>query len=106
MDRDVYVYALSRVFDMKPYLGRRLVENFENLSDLFEMKESDLIELFGGNMELAGRLRAEGLLEKSYREMMWADSKGVSLLFYDDDCRKSLFIKISQNYKIRNRGLL
>ena len=85
MDRDVYIYALSRVFDMKPYLGRRLVENFENLSDLFEMKECDLIELFGGNMELAGRLRAGGLLEKSYREMMWADSKGVSLLFYDDD---------------------
>ncbi len=85
MDRDVYVYALSRIFDMKPHLGRRLVESFENLSDLFEMKERDLIELFGGNVELAGRLMEDGVLEKSYREMVWAGSRGVSLFFYDDE---------------------
>ena len=74
MDRDVFVYALSKAFYMKPAIVRCLVDNIDNLSDLFELKEKDLVELFNGDIDLAHNLSDPTLLDEAIKDL---DRKSV-----------------------------
>ncbi len=85
MDRCIYRYALSQLFAMKPAVGRQIAEKFEDLSELFNMSEKGLLELFNGNLDLVNRMSNPQLLERAGRDIKWAKSKGVSILMQDDD---------------------
>ncbi len=84
MDQCVYRYALSRVFSMKPSVGRQVAENFENLSELFNLDEGSLLELFNGNHEVVREISNPHLLEMAWQDINWAKSKGVSIFMPDD----------------------
>ena len=85
MDRDVFVYALSKAFYMKPAIVRYLVDNIENLSGLFELREKDLIDLFNGDREVALNLLNPSLLEDANNDLEWAKRKGVKILLMGDN---------------------
>ncbi len=79
MDDLVYTYALSLLFPNSPSVSRQILES-EGAGFAFGLKSDELMELFGGNSELADRIMDPCLLERSRREVEWAKSKGVKLL--------------------------
>lgn len=85
MDRNVYAYAFSRLLAARQSVGRKLFERFNDLSELLGMDEKELLAVLGGDPELVREIRQPGFIEDASRELEWAESKGVKVLYYWDN---------------------
>ena len=84
MDRKVYAYAFSKLLAAKNSVGRELFERFSDLSGLFEMDDKELLAIFGGDAGLVNGMRHPDFLDDAFRELEWAESKGVKVLYLWD----------------------
>lgn len=80
MDKLVYICALASLFQSRPAVCKKLLDEFDNPSRLFNLKEDQLLDLLGNNQNLVRQMLNPDLLEKCYKEIEWAQSKGVSVL--------------------------
>lgn len=84
MDRKVYAYAFSKLLAAKNSVGRELFERFSDLSGLFEMDDKELLAIFGGDAGLVNGMRHPDFLDDAFRELEWAERKGVKVLYLWD----------------------
>ncbi len=80
MDDLVYLCAIADIFKFNPLASRQLIEAVEELSSLFSMGREELEYTLGCGKDIVGKFLDGDLLEKSRREVEWANSKGVKIL--------------------------
>ena len=80
MDDLVYMYAIAEIFKFNPLASRQLVEAVEDLSSLFSMEREELEGIVGCGNGFVEQFLRDDALEKSFKEVEWAKSKGVKML--------------------------
>lgn len=86
MEYDFYVHlaALSRIFCDKCADGRRLIGMFGNISEIFTLSGKDLRSIMPGAEKIIGQLTDRSILDWAEKEVKWAESQGVRLLYVDE----------------------
>ncbi len=92
MECEVYAYAVSRLLATKYTVKKERFESMEQMCSVFGMEEKELAGVFGGDMELVKGIARAGMLEDAAKELDWARSKGVKVLFIWDE-RYPLLLK-------------
>lgn len=85
MENDVYAYALSRLLATKYTVQKERFDSMEKMCSVFGMEEKELACVFDGDRELVRGINGSGMLEKAAKELEWARSKGVKVLFIWDE---------------------
>ena len=82
MEYDFYVYqcALSKIFANRFDAGRRLLERFSSVYEIFSMGEAALRELMPGGEQYINEILNPANLEWAQAEVDWAASCGIELL--------------------------
>ena len=76
----VYACALSKVFAYKCAAGRRLMDAFGGVAEIFNARREELDAVLPGGGDLVSQLKDPALLEWAWQEVEWARSHGVRLL--------------------------
>ena len=80
MDDLVYMYAIAEIFKFNPLASRQLIDAVGDLPSLFSMNREELEGTVGRWNGIIEQFLNDDVLERSRREIEWANSKGVKML--------------------------
>lgn len=80
----VYICALNRIFSYRSAVGIKLVDEFEDVSEIFRLSRSQLNELFGVGSRITDSILNPATLEWAREEVDWALSSGIDLVPFTD----------------------